>query len=89
MQNDTLESRRKVIVPLLRDCDRPVECSNLMNDAALLIQDYEKAYRISMTNSTVLYDVLEKLLDDYSSNGLQGKAGLYACKAMAIVKGEL
>ena len=42
-----------------------------------------------MANSTVLYDALEKLLDDYSSNGLQGKAGLYACKAMAIIKGEL
>lgn len=87
--SDSMDDRRKVIVPLLRDCDRPVGLSALMDDAAMLIQDYEKAYRISMANSTVLYDALEKLLDDYSSNGLQGKAGLYACKAMAIVKGEL
>lgn len=86
---DSLETRRKVIISLLRDCDRPVEVSALMNDAAMLIQDYERAYRISMANSTVLYDALKKLLDDYSGNGLQGNAGLYACKAMAIVKGEL
>lgn len=45
----TLEDRRKIIVPLLRDCDRPVEVSQLMNDAALLIQDYEYAYRITET----------------------------------------
>ena len=25
------------------DCDRPVECGKLMDDAALLIQDYEKS----------------------------------------------
>ena len=78
--SDSLESRRKVIVPLLRDCDRPAGLSALMDDAAMLIQDYEKAYRISITNSTVLYDALEKLLDDYSS-----KAGLYACKVMGMV----
>lgn len=86
--SDTLDDRRMVIVPLLRDCDRPAGLSSLMDDAAMLIQDYEREYRISMANTTVLYDALEKLLDDYSSNGLQGNAGLYAADAMAIVKGE-
>ena len=32
---------------------------------------------------------LEELLDDYSGNGLQGKAGLQACKAIAKARGEL
>jgi hypothetical protein len=33
--------------------------------------------------------VLTNLLDEYSTAGLHGKAGLEACKAIAIAKGEL
>ena len=82
---DSLESRRKVIVPLLRDCDRPVECGKLMDDAASLIQEYERIYQIRNFQCVGLIDALETLLKEYSSAGLRGKAGLYAHKMINII----
>lgn len=94
--SDPLDDRRKVIVQVLRDCDRPVECGKLMEDAAVLIQDYERAYRISASTGAILLWALEGLLADITEyqtiNNLGGENNhwqVIARKTIKEVKGEL
>jgi hypothetical protein len=49
----------------------------------------DKANATFIAAAPIVMEALLNLLDEYSSAGLQGKAGLEACKAIAIAKGEL
>lgn len=65
----TINKRCNIIVPLLRDCDRPVEVSNLMNDAALLIDDlHDSLYKYGCTIASI-YSLVKPLSE---TNGVCG-----------------